>query len=75
MVELIVQRAGPSGGLNMDIDQEFFSIVEQLGPLGELKLRSLETPANPGQACGCGPKDEQSGGCCSSTPEDEAPAL
>lgn len=58
----------------MDIDQEFFSIVEQLGPLGEIKLRSLETPAASGQACGCGPKDE-SGGCCSSTPEDEAPTV
>ncbi|HEX2053588.1 MAG TPA: hypothetical protein VHJ78_07695 [Actinomycetota bacterium] len=50
----------------MNIDQEFFSIVEHLGPIGDIKLRSfIAHPAiegGPPSGCGCG-SDESA--CCS----------
>lgn len=54
----------------MNIDQEFFSIVERLGPMGELTLATYEphpaagTYAHPSSdGCGCG--NEEEGACCS----------
>jgi hypothetical protein len=49
----------------MDIDQQFFSIVEQLGPMGDIKLSSFEAhPAVDSRRCGCGSEEDA---CCSTT--------
>ena len=58
--------------VDMDIDREFFSIVEQLGPMGDIKLRSLDShPAwvqRPANSCGCG--NDSQGGCCKDSDDD-----
>ncbi|HYN98727.1 MAG TPA: hypothetical protein VEU28_03540 [Actinomycetota bacterium] len=41
----------------MDIDREFFSIVEQLGPMGDVKATFACLPSawvqRPANSCGC----------------------
>jgi hypothetical protein len=51
----------------MNVDAEFFNIVKEIGPLGDIDLASYEshpaTSSNESSACGCGTSSEDS--CCS----------
>ena len=57
----------------MNVDREFFSIVEQLGPIGDIDLQSFEShPAirtlpRADEGCGCATRAGES--CCSSDKE------
>lgn len=57
----------------MNFDREFFSIVEQLGPMGDIKLRSFDShPATVkgfDSRCGCG--NDNSTGCCKKSADDD----
>ena len=52
----------------MNVDQEFFRIVEDLGPLGSFELHQSTSRRVP-EAGGCGCKtDDNDGSACCSTP-------
>lgn len=48
----------------MNVDQEFFRIVEELGPLGSFELHPSPTPVKT-ESNGCGCSTDKDTGCCS----------
>jgi hypothetical protein len=52
----------------MNVDQEFFRIVEELGPLGSFEIPSSSSEQAP-ESGGCGCRTEKESACCSKPAE------